>query len=347
MAIDISSLQEYVKLHPELLTTTIRKDTIVQRLNDIRVYTNETPGPYKYRIFDPVANPGACCRIPEGNSNITERTTEIVCILDGQEYCETDLAAILRNADFRFTAGRESAGSIEEVITQGQINAFLIYLDKLIFQGDTAAVSELFTGQKMADGLLKIARTSGTTITGTEGDIYDVLLAAIRQVPSNARMMGTIGVFVGEEYGDYLQASYIGRNWYHFNPGTYAPYSENQLFGFGNIRIIPTPGLTGTNQILITPINNIVYFTNRTDDITTLDWDYSKYHQKYYWRLKTIFGIDLLIPEWSVVVTVDPAVLTNCPLCSAGSGDAGGEAPSGAPTTPASAKVTKDSNAKS
>lgn len=342
MAINIDALQEYVQYHPELLTTTIRKNSIVQRLNDIRVYPNKTPGPYRYRIFDPVANPGECCRIPEGNSNITERTTEIVCILDGQEYCETDLASILRDADFRFTAGMESAGSIEEIITTGQINAFLIYLDKLIFQGDTDAASELFPGQKMADGLLKIARTGGTSVTGSDGDIYDVLIAAIRQLPTNARLMGRIGVFVGEEYGDILQLSYIGRNLYNYNPGTYAPYSENNLLGFGNITVIPTPGLTGTNQILITPINNIVYFTNRTGDPETLDWDYDKYYQKYYWRLKTIFGIDLMIPEWSVVVTVDPAVLTNCPLCSPGSGDTGGEVPQGAPTTPASAKVTKD-----
>lgn len=316
MAINISSLTKYVKLHPELLTTSIRKDSIVQRLNDIRVYPNQTPGPYEYRIFDPVANPGECCRTPDGDSNVNERTINIACILDGQEYCETDLAQILRNADFRFTAGMESAGSIEEVITQGQINAFLEFIDKLIFQGDTTASTPLFTGQTLADGLLKIARTDGQTMTGADGDIYDVLTAALRMLPVNARKQGRIGVFVGEEYGDYLQASYIRRNWFHFNPGTYAPYSDNQLFGFGNVTIIPTPGLTGTNEMLITPINNIVYFTNRPDDIETLDWDYTKYHQKYYWRIKTIFGIDLMIPEWSVVVTVDPDVLVNCPLCS-------------------------------
>lgn len=342
MALDISTLQEFVKLNPGLLTKLVRKQTIVQRLSDIKKYPNSDPGPYKWRVFEPISNPGGCCRVPTGNSKVTERITDVICILDGDEYCETDLSQILRDGTMRYTAGMESAGSIEQVITEGQISAFLIFLEKLIFLGDVDASPEDFKGQNLYDGLIKIATNEGTVINATDGDIYDVLSSSIGQLPVDARKQGRIGVFVGEEYGDYLQASYIKRNWYHFNPGTYDAYSDNRLFGFGNITIIPTPGLTGTNKILITPINNIVYFTDLEGDKETLDWDYSKYHQLYYWRIKDIFGIDLAIPEWAIVVNVDPDVLTNCPLCSGTTVVTTPETPAVAPTTAKASTKAKE-----
>lgn len=309
MALDITALQEWVSLHPELLTKSVRKNTIVQRFSDIRTFTGFNPGKHKYRIFDPVANLNDCCTVPNGTSVVTEREVELICLLDGQEYCEEVLSELIYNADFRFTAGMESAGSVEEVITQAQIDAFLIAIDKLIFQGDTANADP---NLNKVDGLLKIARTDGVVQTATTGSFYQAVRNAIAALPAEARLGGKrIGVFVGEEWGDVLQANYINMNLYHYNPGVYEPYAELPLFGLGNVVIIPTPGLTGTNQMLVTPMENIVFWTNRLDDMETLSWRYTEYHQLYYWRIKTIFGIDLKFPEWAVVVTLDPALLTN------------------------------------
>lgn len=313
MAINITPLQRYVKENPDLLLKSIRKQSIVQRFGDIRVYENETPGPFRWRIYDPVSNLGTCCRVPTSDLNITVKDSEAICLLDGNEYCETELAGIIRNADFRFTAGGESAGSVEELITRGQINAFIEGIDKLIFQGDKTSAN---TQLALYDGLLKKAAVNGVVIPDADiadMDLYSALSYALRQLPNEARRQGQIAIFVGEEIGDYLQAQYIARNWYHFNPGTYAPYSDNQLFGFGNVTIIPTPGLTGTGKVLITPLNNITYWTNRLNDMETLDWDYTKYHQKYYWRIKTIFGVDFAFDDYAV--TLDISDILDNPYC--------------------------------
>lgn len=308
MPIDISGLQEYVKLHPEIVSLTVRKNSIVQILSDIRTYLNELPGKHLYRIFDAKSNLQNCCDQPTGGSVVTEREVNVICLLDGDEYCETDLAQIIYDADMRFTAGDESAGSIEQVITEGQLDAFIVAIDTLIFQGDLASSDP---NLNKVDGLIKIAETSGITQTATTGTLYSAIKRAIAAIPANARRgSNRIGVFVGEEWGDVLQTNYLGLNLYHYNPGSYEAYSQLPIFGFSGVVLIPTPGLTGTGKMLVTPISNIVYFTNRANDIETLDWDYSKYHQRYYWRIKTIFGIDLKVPEWAVSVTLGDDLLT-------------------------------------
>lgn len=309
--LNISTLQDYVKLYPELLTNIIFRDTIVRRFaNSIETWTNEEPGQTLMRIFEPQAHLADCCTTPDGESDIVEKMVEAICLMDGQEFCETDLAKILRKGDMRFTAGMENAGSIEQVITEGQIAAFVEAIDKLIFQGDKASAD---TNLNKYDGLLKQATANGVTVNVTTGDMYDALKQLIAALPVNARRQGQVAVFVGEEYADAIQASYINRNLYHYNSGTYEAYSDNTILGYAGFTVIPTPGLTGTNQILVTPLKNIVWITNRQDDMVTLDWDYSKYHQKYYFRIKTIFGVTFKIDEWAVVGTIDPAVLTNAP----------------------------------
>lgn len=311
MALDISSLQEYVKLYPDLLIKTVYQDTMLNMF-PVEIYDRQTPGPYKARIFEPAAHLAECCTIPDGESSVIEVDMEAVCLLDGSEYCETDLAQILRNEDFVFTAGNESAGSIEEQITLGQISAFTEVLDILTFQGDKTASSE---NLNKIDGLIKQAVDSPDTIrlTATGSNAVQILQQAALSIPVNAYKMGQIAIFVPEDFGNAFQVGLLNLNNQWLNPGqvNLHPYNGFPLPGFGNITVIPTRGLNGTNNILITPIKNILWLTNRTNDHNTLDWDYDKYHQKYYWRIKTIFGVKLLIPEWAVLVTYDAAALNN------------------------------------
>lgn len=308
MALNISSLQDYIQLHPELLVKYLYEDLTIRRA---RVYdiSDITPGKFEARIFEPVAHLGPCCRIPQGTSNIIARMSEAACILDGQEYCETDLSQILRDAAFLFTAGGEKAGSIEQVIIDGQITSFVDALDVLTFQGDKTLADD---NLNRIDGLLKIAQNDGAVqVALTSGTAFQAINEAIRALPRLARKMGEIVIFCPEELAEAYFEVAVAMNLYNFNPGTTKYGEPKPVIGKDGISIIPTRGLNGTNKMLITPARNVLWFSSKEDDHNTLSWQYTEYHQKYYWRIKTIFGVNLVIPEWTVLAQYDPAILDN------------------------------------
>lgn len=306
MAIDISSLEQLPILDPNLVTRKIYEDTILNRIN-IEVVTGATPGPYRFRIFDPVAHLSKCCQPYNGNSNVTEKDLEVICFKDGQTYCETDLAQIIRNTDFRFTAGKETAGSLEMAITEGQMAAFLEAVDKLTFQGNTTSSDP---NLNLYDGWLKQARDNGgTVITADTGNLYDAIINGFLALPEDALKMGQIAIFVPERYGLMFRLALTSLRLFVDNPK-----NDLNVPGLGNdVVIIPTRGLTGVDSMLVTPLRNLRYLTNQKADLNTFEWKYivDKDGDYYIWRVKAIYGVALIFEDWSVVVDVDPSVLTN------------------------------------
>lgn len=308
MALNISSLQEYIQVHPELLVTHMYEDLTLRRA---RVYdiSGITPGKFSARIYEPVAHLGPCCRIPSGTSNIIERMSEAVCILDGQDYCETDLSQVLRDKAQIFTAGGENAGSIEQVLIDGQVSSFVEAVDVLTFQGDKTLTDD---NLNRVDGLIKIAETDGAVqVAITDGTAFQAINEAIRALPRVARKMGGIAVFCPEELSESYYEVAMALNLFHYNPGMFKYGDERPVIGKDGISIIPTRGLNGTNKILVTPMRNVIWFSSKEDDHNTLSWKFTEYHELYYWRIKTIFGVNLAIPEWAVIAEYDPSILDN------------------------------------
>lgn len=304
MAIDISTLEQLPVLYPDLIIKKVYEDTLLYRF-PIETTTNLTPGPYRVRIFDPVAHLSKCCQPYNGNSNITEKDVEVICLKDGQTYCEDDLARVIRNADFRFTAGQESAGSLQQVITEGQLYAFLEAIDKLLFQGDTTSAD---TNLNLYDGLLKQAiEDGGQEINVTTGNLYTAIVQGVLALPEAALKMGTIAVFVPERYGLMYQLAFATAKLLYRND-----LGDMVVPGLDMVTIIPTRGLTGLNQMLITPLRNVRYLTNRKEDLHTYEWKYivDKDGDYYIWRVKTLYGIMLVFEDYSVVLNIDESVVS-------------------------------------
>lgn len=314
MTINISSLQEYISLNPLLVQETMYRDLTIKQVA-VQDVSGIVPGKFSNRYIKADAALGPCCRVPVGDTEVIERLSEAVCILSGDEYCETDLAQILSNAvseaqRVRFTAGAENAGSVEQMIVDANRTSFVNKLEILSWIGDkTNANDDL----NRTDGLITKAEEAGSgaisyTMTGTNA--YWGLYQAIRQVPAEARLFGgNIGIFVPEEFAEAYYMAAVHLNLFHYPPGGFQYGANRPVIGYSGYEIIPTRGLNGTGKILITPIKNIVWFNSRREDHNTLDWDYDKYHQLYYWRVKTIFGVDLVRPEFAVVVTYDQSIL--------------------------------------
>lgn len=322
MALDITALQAWVRYNPQILTQKVYQDTFFNKV-PITVYPNMKNGTFRTRLFKPAANLANCCTIPTGTSAVTEFDIPAECILDGSEYCETDLAQMITNIEtrFRFTAGQENATPIEQVITEGQIAAFTEAIDTLIFQGDTTSTN---VNLNKYDGLIKQITNATDSIkqtvaTGTTPTVLEVIQKAIMALPPAARSFGKIGVLVGKDVYDAYCLALINKNLYHVAPFMSAPQGqerEEAVLGFSDTVLIPTRGLTGTMEIIVCPLANIIALVSDKEDVNTISWGYNEYQQKYFWRIKTILGIGIAMTSWCVLSTINASVLTNlCPSC--------------------------------
>lgn len=309
MALDLTGLKEYVKLYPELLGRLTYKQTILGRFAQ---HAGQDPGKTIVRIFKPNTELSNCCTTPDGTSSVDELEIEAICLQDRQEFCETELAAILRDGTVRYTAGQESAGSAEAVITDQQLASLQIAIDKLIFQGDKGSADSQLN---KLDGLIKQATNSTESIklNISSGNVYSALQQIILSIPPSAFDMGAVEIYVPREVANALQVALISMNLYHFNPGTEnldETYRRIAFPGFANVYIVPARGLDGTNTIIATPPNNVHWLYSRSEDHMTMAWDYNSYHEKYFWYVKFILGIGFGLLDQVVIATLDPSVIT-------------------------------------
>lgn len=314
MALDVTGLQQSVAVIEEVLGKLTYQETI---LGLFEASTDALPDTiYKYRMLEGNAVLGDCC----GDSDATLKPEEIeayaACIASRLILCELDMAKMASNATgMRFGAGRESAGSLEELISMQQLASLAKVIDRLIWQGDTT----LADGQlNKIDGLLKQAddATDAIDITINTGDAYSAILSIASAIPEDAfDRGGAIGIFVNQAMFNAFSLSLIARDNSYIPPtGDINRPNYNQRVsvpGFSNIFLINARGLVGTNRAIATPISNIHWLTNLESDHTTFDWDYNKWHERYKWYAKFVLGIFFKETDLVVNITIDPAVLTN------------------------------------
>lgn len=308
--IDLSGLQEYVKLYPELLGKLMNRESILRYLAP---HTGATPGKYRFRIWIPQTHFQPCCTIPKGGASVEERDAEVVCIQDGDEYCENDLSAILRESAQRWTAGNEKAPpKTEAVITQQQLASTQIELDKLVMLGDTASTEE---NLKPVDGIIKQTKDAGTAIeidlTGITSP-YEMIKAIVLAFSKNpdAYLFGNVQIFIGTDMAAVLQMELVGLDLYHYNPGVMDNFQPFTIPGLAKITVVPTFALDGTGIIFATPERNLHWLTNLTADHMSMLWDYDNYRQVYFWRIKFLLGLLVAFPEYVVMGTYDPDTIS-------------------------------------
>lgn len=310
MAIDISGLTLLAQRSPEIIGKLLNRETVLRMFQPHEGYN---PGPALLRLYEGGGDLGPCCEIPEGSGEFTEVLTQVACILSGNEFCEQDLARYLNDLSFRFTAGAENIDStLEELITDQELAKIALNIDRLVFQGDTTSPNN---NLNRIDGLIKLARENADpanviTIPAT-ADIYSAIQQIIMAIPVEAYDQGDIAILVGRDVAKAIQAALVGNDMFNYNPGSRGVYDPIAWPGVAGVSIIPTRGLDGTNTIIATPLNNIHWLTNLTDDYMALDWDYSKYHQRYYFRTKFLLGLAFAMYDNVVLATFPAAVLTN------------------------------------
>lgn len=270
-----------------------------ERVNSV---TGITGDEVKFVHMDVEANLIPCCTTGDGTDTVTEQIAPVECIKTEKRYCIRDLMKILGTGT-RITAGQESLGRIGEIIATATIRKFVENLSTIAFQGGKV-------GDVTIQGYLELATDSGLNITS--GNIFDAINSAYFALPLEARRMGgTIGVFVGEEVMPVYQNVLINRNLFHYNPGDERYGRETPIPGYAGVVVIPTPAMNGTNQILVTPLENMYWLTNRIADKDTYNWTYSPESDRWILRVQTLFGVAFVRPDLAITASFDRAVLQN------------------------------------
>lgn len=346
MAIDVSNLTLVPQRQAEIIGKIIRRETILPRF---MAHNGYNPGPALLRIYEGGGDFSDCCEVPESGGEFLEVPTTIACIQSGNEFCEADLARSLNDFEFMFTAGNEQIdGRLEDLFTEQELAKIAINIDRLVFQGDTASSDN---NLNKIDGLIKLATNSPLTtkVNITTGNVYQAIAQIIADVPVEAYDMGDIAIIVGRDVAKNLQAYLVAHNLYHYNPGDRGPYDPLVIPGIAGVTIIPNRGLDGTNRVIATPLQNIHWLTNLEGDHMTLNWGYTEYHDRFYWRLRFILGINFGIYENVVIATVSADVINNItpainviidgPLDNGRVAVSTGPAAAGSPVTPSSASI--------
>lgn len=309
MALDITGLQQYVQDSNILLGKLINRDSVLRLFE---AHDGHFPGQSVLRIYTAGGDLDDCCTVPTGSGSFEQVLINVACILSGNEFCLEDLAKYIRDAGMRFTAGRESAGSVEEVIMNQELAKVARNIDKLVFQGDTTSAD---TNLNKLDGLIKLAENSADTVkvTITEGNAYTAIQQILLSIPVDAYDLGDIAILVGLDVAQALQGAFVAKNFYNYQFNERGLYDYLMFPGYGNVRIIPTSGLNGTGRVIATPLNNIHWLTNLQDDYQTASWNYTEYHQLYYWRIKFLLGVGFGIYEYVVIADVDQDVISAQP----------------------------------
>lgn len=295
--VNIEGLKEYAQSYPEVLGKLFNQGTVLSLLTP---HTGANAGKYRLRLYEADGTFSDCCTVPKGKSALKEVETEVACFLSGNEFCDADLGKALGDAKLRYTAGSENAGSLEELFMEQELKAVAKNIDKIVFQGDMASED---TNINKFDGILKQV-SDAKTVAMTSGTAIEKIQALLAGLDEEADDMGTIGVFVPVALGRQLKSELISQNLFHYDLGESKGTDSFVMPGFSNVMIIPSRGLNKTDKAIVTPLSNLHWITNLEGDHMNMDWDYEKYHQVYYWRVKFILGVAVGIVDYVTVGTL-------------------------------------------
>lgn len=299
MAIDVSALNLCPEQIGDIYETYFANETWFTKVNAI---TGIEGKEVRTVHLDVDATLRACCESGDDTATFGEVVLPIACIKSEQKFCNEELLGIIKPSGIRVTAGMEDYGIVGQRLANAYLKKFILNLSDFAWNGGTI-------GGTVYEGYLDLA---GIDYTATSTNIFSLIREAYLALPIDARTNGgTIGIFVGQDVLPFYQMYLLDKNLFNFTPEQYTPDKEYPMLGFGNVRIIGVAALNGTGKMLVTPMENIYWATNRIDDKDTYAWLRCECDDTWINRIKTLFGMGFYRPEFAVAVTFDADILSN------------------------------------
>lgn len=301
MAFNVSNLPAYVQENHDLL---IKEFALVGNGTRKRVglQTGIKKDAYiNYLSLVPTLQQSSCGFEPSGDVALTQRTIETAPLSVKMSLCPDTLLGKYAEYEVK-VAPNDPNCPFERYIVEDLINGINKKVEKLIWQGDKTQTTD--ANVKWINGLLKIAGAESSvvteTITGT--DAYADIEKVIAKIPDEALELGA-EVYVSSSVYRKFMNQMVTKNYFHYS-GAQNDFPLEFVFPGTDVKVVYTPGLSGSTSILATFPQNIIYGTdieNGNEDIRV--W-WSEDHQEFRILAKWNSGVQIAFPDMVVLATV-------------------------------------------
>lgn len=312
----VNTLPDFVQTNRELMNDI---------LNDIAIGSPTIRRAYKqtgikksaylnYLDVNPEIQDGNDCGFdPQGTIELTQREVNVAVLKVNMEVCPKKLRGKYAEYLVRTRAGEQPLPFEEEIIRE--IARFI--QDKLeiaVWQGDTASGDN---DLKHFDGFLKLAETEEDVIDVNAGGAA-TMSAAIRQIiaaiPTAVRKRGA-RIFLSPEAFEKYVMELVDANLYHYD-GPHDQDPEEWVIPGTRVRVVSTPGLSGTSKALATWDRNLVYGTDLENDDEYFNITFDNRSETFLIKVSWASGAQFAFPDLVVLATL-PSVETLAAAASA------------------------------
>lgn len=296
MAFNTTSLSAYLKQEyaPLVRDLALEGGTV----NRVRWQT-DVKGSAAINILqtNPVFQAGDCAWDPSGDATFTQRVINTELLKVNMEFCDKQLIPYWTQYEVNISA-EENPMPFEEYILRDVINKVQAQREELIWQGDSTNAGE-------PDGLLKILAADSAVIDvavaqGTT--VYNAIKAMVMAIPA-AIIRKDVKINVSPEvYRLFIQAM-VEKNYYHY-AGPDAEFPLEFVFPGTRVKVVETPGLAGTLNMVACTDDNIVYGTDlASDNLDIIKVGYDEKTSAHWLRIDFNFGVQVAFPDFVVLGT--------------------------------------------
>lgn len=285
----VSSLPDYVEQRRDVLIDAIQFGT--PTIKRITPQTGiKTVGAINLLTVDvPLQDGKGCCLEPSGDAELSQRLITTAMIAKIIDICPDTLLGKWPEYLVRVPADDRQNLPFEEYVLAAIIAETQDQLETLVWQGDTG-------NSDLIDGFLTIlaAEASVVPVTITASSTYmSAITQIIAKIPT--KVLGkSPKIFVAPEFFVQLSLELVSANLYHFAPDGNV---ESIVYPGTRIEVINTPGLTGTDKAVASPLDNMFYGTDVEDAERRFKVIYDEKCDNFRIKFRWNSGVQVAFPD--------------------------------------------------
>lgn len=284
MALNVSSLTDYVNVHKDELLVKATADAKTLRYIDIMPnvkYKEAIP----YLESEVVLQDGSVCRLATGGSdNFSERFIETKAVAVFKDFCWKDFEKKAQNYQLLWEAGRETL-PFEQKIQESNVAAIQNKVEDLVWQGDDGLG---------INGIIDVAAAEGTSAL-TADTVAETIENVLAAMPNSAYKKG-INVFMS--YTDFRKYIKELNGTCCANRPIQDGAVEDLVYPYDSrVTIVPVEGLEGANHIVAASKDAIVYGTDIEGSEGVFKFWFEDKEDLFYLKVLFRVGIALRWPD--------------------------------------------------
>lgn len=293
----VSSLPAYVEQNRDLI---IKNFALVGRDTRSRIGLRtgiKTGQKVPFLDFGIVLQDGSSCgHNPLDEATLSQRDIVVEALKHDGEVCPETLLGTYAEYLVRINA-TENELPYEAYLMDAMTREVNKVIEKLIWQGDKTNGTG---NMKMLDGLLVQLAADASVIPASAGaDIYASIMAVFMLMPDETLDRGGVIFISPAHFRDFLQAL-VAANLYHYSGPQNVNPDEFILPG-SDVRVIKTPGLAGSDAIVGTFAENLIYATDVEGDEVDVDLWWSQDARVFKYQVKWTSGVSYFFPDQIVL----------------------------------------------